>query len=324
MPLSLKRKHLPLAATSAVLLILYVTASVLYYDDNFFTRRMAANIFADNAYLGIIAVGMTFVILTGGIDLSVGSVLAFTTILIASLVEGGTHPLLAMLLALAIGTVFGMAQGALVHIYQMPPFLVTLGGMFLARGMSFVVSEESVGIEHALYDTVLDDLAIPLGCNAWLPLMAVVFIAVLLAAHYLAHFTRFGRNVYAIGGSEESAVLMGLSVGFTKITVYALNGFCAALGGIAFTFFTVSGNPTFGVGLELDAIATVVIGGTLLSGGVGYLGGTLLGLLILGTIRAALDCDGRLDSSWLRIAIGCLLLVFILLQRLIVKKSVAH
>jgi galactofuranose transport system permease protein len=311
----LRRTHLPILATALVMVLLYGIFSLMFA--HFFSGRVLANLFINNAHVGIISLGMTFVILSGGIDLSVGSVLAFTTIFIADLVgHFHWHPVLAMGLALALGALFGAGQGTLIHFYGLPPFLVTLAGMFFARGLAFVVSSESMGIHHPFYDAVVA-FGIPLSRTVTLRATALIFLGVFVIAVYLAHFHRFGRNVYAVGGSEPSALLMGLPVGRTKILVYALSGGCSALGGIVFTFFTQSGNPLNGLGLELDAIAAVVIGGTLLSGGVGYVAGTLMGVLIYGTILTAIDFQGQLDSSWQRIAIGGLLLVFIVLQRLI-------
>jgi len=315
------RRFAPLLATGAVLVVLYAAASVFY--DGFFSRRVMANLFSDNAFLGITAVGMTFVILSGGIDLSVGSVVAFTTILMATLVgEAGMHPVPAMGLALVIGTVFGLCQGLLIQLFELPAFLVTLGGMFFARGMAFVVSMESVGIHHPFYSALLD-VRVPLGGRAALSATALIFLAVVAVAVFVAHFTSFGRNVYALGGSADSARLMGLPVARTRISVYAVNGFCSALAGVVATFYTGSGNPEMGVGLELDAIAAVVIGGTLLAGGIGFIEGSLLGVLIFGTIQSALVFDGRLNSWWLRIAIGLLLLLFILLQNWITARAAA-
>jgi len=307
------RRFIPLLATFGVLIALFATASLMY--ERFFSARVVANLFSDNAFLGITAVGMTFVILSGGIDLSVGAMLAFTMTLIAALVSRhGWHPLPAFALALGIGTLFGGGMGLLIQRYELPPFLVTLAGMFFARGMAFVVSSESITIDHSFYGT-LQDLKLTVAPGARLRIGALVFLLVLAAAIFVAHWTPFGRNLYAIGGNETSARLMGLPVARTKLAVYALNGFCSALAGVVATLYMGSGNPAMGVGLELDAIAAVVIGGTLLTGGVGYVAGTLGGVLIFGTIQSALIFDGRLNSWWLRIAIGVLLLIFILLQR---------
>ncbi|MEZ5304716.1 MAG: galactofuranose ABC transporter, permease protein YjfF [Verrucomicrobiales bacterium] len=316
------RQHLPTLATAAVLVALFGAFSAAF--DNFLSARVIANLFVNNAHVGIIAVGMTFVILSGGIDLSVGSALAFSTTLIAYLIgEAGWHPAAAIPAALACGTAFGAAMGGIIQGFRLPPFLVTLAGMFFLRGMSYVVSDESLGIAHDFYTAVVD-FGIPVARGVRIKAVALLFVGVVLAGIYLAHFTRFGRNVYAVGGGESSAILMGLPAARTKVLIYALSGFCASLGGVAFTFYTQSGNPLNGMGLELDAIAAVVIGGTLLTGGSGSVAGTLLGVLIYGTILTALDFHGGLDSSWQRISIGILLLLFILLQRALTSRAEAR
>ena len=209
--------------------------------------------------------------------------------------------------------------GALIYFFRLPPFLITLAGMFLARGAGFWISTESVGIGHELY-TKISGYELALG-PVVVPANALMLLAVMLAGYVVAHHTRFGRTLLAIGGNEQSALLMGLPIGPVKIAVYAVNGFCAALAGIVATLYTGSGNPSMGIGLELDAIAIVVIGGTLLTGGRGHLLGTLLGVLIFGTIQAAILFDGRLSSWWMRIVVGALLLVFILLQRFFLRRK---
>jgi simple sugar transport system permease protein len=311
------KRHLPLLATGAILCALFVAASVAY--SGFFSARVVTNLFADNAFLGIAAVGMTLVIFSGGIDLSVGAVIGFTSIFTATLVAGhGFHPAVAWLLAVALGAALGAIMGVLIHAFQLPAFLITLAGMFLARGSGFWLNTETVGITHPWYDAIANfDLAV--GEAVHIPAAALVLVAVVAIGFVLAHQMRFGRTLLAIGGSEQSALLMGLPVGRTRIAVYTLNGACAALAGIVATIYTGSGNPSMGVGLELDAIAVVVIGGTLLTGGRGHMLGTLLGLLIFGTIQAAILFDGRLSSWWMRIVVGALLLVFILLQRGLVR-----
>jgi len=298
-----------LLATVAVLVLFYTGASIRFREDHFFSWAVFLNLFRDNSHLGLAAIGMTFVILAGGIDLSVGAKIGFTSILIAWLTVHRVHPLLAITLALAVGVGFGAAMGALIHFMALPPFLVTLAGMFLIRGLGFVISLESVTIQHPFYEAISD------FSLQTFPVVTGLFLVALVAAIYLAHYTRFGRNVYAIGGNEQSALLMGLPVGSTKVWLYALSGFCSSLAGVVYTFYTSSGNATAGTMLELDAIASVVIGGTLLSGGVGYVFGTLVGVLILGVIQTIIDFQGTLSSWWTKIAIGALLLAFILLQR---------
>jgi simple sugar transport system permease protein len=311
--------RLSFAATAVVLVLLFGTASWLY--PGFFSARVIANLFGDNAALGVAAVGMTFVIMSGGIDLSVGAVLAFTSTLVATLImKHGVPPLLAVALALAIGAAFGAVMGAMIHRYELPPFLVTLAGMFFARGMAFVMSLESLGISHPFYRSAAT-FGIPLSERATLNAPALIFLVLLAAAAFLLHATRFGRDVYAVGGHEPSARLLGVIVGRTKIAVYALNGACSALAGIVATLRMGSGNPAQGTGFELDAIACVVIGGTLLSGGVGGLAGTLNGVLIFGTIQIALVFDGRLNSWWARIVVGALLLIFIVFQKLLSRAA---
>jgi galactofuranose transport system permease protein len=310
-------RQLPLVATAVVLAILFITAAILY--EGFFTWGVFGNILADNAFLGIAAIGMTLVIFTGGIDLSVGAVIGFTSILTATLIVGlGWPPPLAWAAALACGATLGGTMGWLIHGFKLPPFLITLAGLFFARGVGFWISTESVGIPHATYSG-LAAFRLDLGFFA-VPFSALVLLFVVLLGWCLGHYTRFGRNLLAIGSNEQSALLMGLPIGPTKITAYALNGFFAALAGIVATLYTGSGNPAMGIGLELDAIAVVVIGGTLLSGGRGHVLGTLLGLLIFGTIQMALLFDGRLSSWWMRIVVGALLLLFILLQRALLRK----
>jgi simple sugar transport system permease protein len=310
---------LPVLASLGVLILLYVGGCVAF--ENFGSLRVLINLFGDNAFLGVAAVGATFVILSGGIDLSVGAVVAFTGVLIASLIGHGQPPLLAIGLALAFGAGFGAVMGALIHLYALPPFLVTLGGMFLARGLSFMVHPESLSIDHPFYgEFISQTLSVPVSRRLAIPFTAFALLAVVLAGAALARWSGFGRNVLAIGSSESSARLMGVPIGSTKILVYTLGGFLSALGGVVATFYMQSGNPASFVGLELDAIAAAVIGGTLLRGGVGFIPGTLVGVLILGLIQTLVIFQGTLNSWWTRIAVGGLLFVFIVLQQLTARR----
>lgn len=307
------KRHLPLVATAAIFVALFVTVACLY--DGFFAARVIVNLFGDNAVLGITAVGMTWVILAGGIDLSVGSVIGFASIFTATLVMGhGVHPAVAWPCTVLLGAALGAAMGALIHVFKLPAFLITLAGMFFARGLGFWINTETVSITHPWY-RALSDFDLPLGGAAHVPTTALLLLAVLLVGYVVAHHTRFGRNLLAVGGNEQSALLMGLPVGATKIVVYTLSGACAAFAGIVATLYMGSGNASIGGGLELDAITVVVIGGTLLTGGRGHVAGTLFGFLIFATIQAAILFDGRLSAPLTRIVVGGLLLVFILLQR---------
>lgn len=310
MRLSLSQKNIPIGATTIVCLLLYAAACWRY--PNFLSGAVLLNLFSDNAFLGLTAIGVTFVLLSGGIDLSVGAMVGFSSILLATLIETvHVHPLLAIPCVLILGIAFGSGMGSLIHFFKLPPFLVTLAGMFLARGAGFLINMQAITIQHRFYSQISD------FSFRVFPLTALIFLAALLAAMYVAHYTRFGRAVYAIGGSESSALLMGLPVGWTKIRVYAASGLCSAAAGVVYTFYTASGNATAGTLLELDAIAAAVIGGTLLSGGIGYVFGTLIGVLIYGIIQTAIAFEGTLSSWWTKIAIGALLLAFILLQKLV-------
>jgi galactofuranose transport system permease protein len=313
-PWRITPKMLPLAATISLFILMAALGSVFY--TGFFSAQVFLNLLIDNAFLCIVAVGMTFVILSGGIDLSVGSVIALTTMVSAYLVEKQHwSPVLVISPVLLMGTLFGALMGVLIQRFRLQPFIVTLAGMFLARGLCYVISIDSISITDPVY-TALAQWRMPLWDDASLSFGALLALVVLAAAMFIAHSTQFGRTVYAIGGNEQSAVLMGLPVRSTLVGVYTLSGFCSALAGVVFTLYTLSGYGLHAVGLELDAIAAVVIGGTLLSGGVGYVFGTLFGVLILGIIQTLITFDGSLSSWWTRIVIGALLFVFCLLQRL--------
>ncbi|MGK5005542.1 galactofuranose ABC transporter, permease protein YjfF [Janthinobacterium sp. LB2P70] len=279
------------------------------------STQVIFNLLIDNAFLLVIAVGMTFVIVSGGIDLSVGSVLALSTMIAAWLLNV-VHwpPLLVIVTVLALGTVFGASMGALIHYFKLQPFIVTLAGMFLARGLCYLISINSITIDDPLFVAMSQTQLQFLG--GFVSPGVVIAVITLLLAIWLAHATPFGRAVYAIGGNEQSALMMGLPVGRTKVFIYAFSGFCAALGGVLFSFYMLSGYGLHAQGTELDAIAAVVIGGTLLSGGYGYVAGALSGVLVLGTIQTLIAFDGTLSSWWTKIVIGGLLFVFCVVQRL--------
>ncbi len=309
----MRSRIFPLIATFVVFAVLYLIGWQRF--PAFGTTRVIANFLTDKSFLGIAAVGMTFVIISGGIDLSVGSVVAFTGVFCALAIgELGMHPLTAFGIALVIGAAFGAAMGAAIHYFKIPPFIVTLAGMFLARGGAFVLSQESIPIEHPFF-TDVSNLYYVFPDRGRLSTIAVLFVLVLVGGIILAQFTRFGRNVYALGGNSTAALLLGVPVGRTTILVYTLSSVLATLSGIVYVLYTRSGYPRAAIGLELDAIAAVVIGGTLLTGGVGYVAGTFLGVAIQGVIQTYINFDGTLNSWWTKIVIGLLLFFFIALQK---------
>ncbi len=310
------RQMIPLIATIVVALSLYLIAGFSY--DRFFSGRVAINFFTGQfAVLGIVALGATFVILSGGIDLSVGSMIGCVSIAIASMIQNAhIHPVVAILIVLIGGLLFGAAMGSLIHFFALTPFLITLGGLFVLRGVGLLISTSAISITHPIYEQ-LSSMQLPLGDRLFLPLGTIIFAVVTVILVFVSLYTPFGRNVYAVGGNEQSAILMGLPVGRAKISAYALSGFFAALGGVVLTINQSNGDATLGNGRELDAIAAVVIGGTLLSGGVGYVIGTPVGVLVFAIIQAGINFDGRVSSWWTKIVIGGLLLTFIVLQRII-------
>jgi galactofuranose transport system permease protein len=277
------------------------------------------NLLVDNAYLIVLAVGMTFVILTGGIDLSVGSVVALSTVILAKTLQSGWPAPVAIATVLVVGPLLGFLMGTVIELFDVQPFIVTLAGMFLARGLCYVISVNSLPIK--------DPLVRSLGLNylylyedKFIRWSVVIALTVVVVAVYVLHQTRFGRTVYAIGGNRQSAQLMGLAAARTQISVYVISGFCAALAGLLLGVQKLSGYSLNGVGLELDAIAAAVIGGVLLSGGVGFVLGSLIGVLVLGAIQVFVTAE-NLDSYWTRIMTGILLLIFVLVQRVLVRNT---
>lgn len=301
----------PTLAAAAILLAVVLFGAFRY--DYFATLGTIPALLNDYAFVGIAAIGATLVILSGGIDLSPGAVIACASILIATLISGGMHPAPAFAIALAAGSGLGLAMGWLIHRFRLPAFMVTLSGMFAARATGYVIHPQSEAITHPAF-AALRRASITLG-PIELSVSAIVFLVLLAAAYFILTRTSFGRGIYALGGNERSARIMGIHTARTRILIYAIAGLCSALAGCAFTLYKDSGDPASAVGLELDIIASVVMGGTLLSGGVGTMWGTLIGILILATIRRIIDFEGTLSSAWTSIATGALLLIFVMLQR---------
>ncbi|MBW8637316.1 sugar ABC transporter permease YjfF [Hoeflea sp. WL0058] len=312
----MNRKYLPLAATIVVFIALFLVGGAMY--KNFLSTLVLGNILADNAFIIIAAIGATFVILSGGIDLSIGSMIGFVGVCMAVLDRMGWHPLAAAALMICFGIAYGAMQGFVIDFCDIQPFIVTLAGLFLLRGACFMVTLDSVPIRHDFVD-LYASARIPLPGRGVLRSSAIVMLASLALAIFIAHFTRFGTNVYAIGGDKESARLMGVNIRRTTVGVYATGGFFSALAGVVYALYTSSGYPLAGSTLELSAIAAVVLGGTLLTGGVGMVAGTLFGGMILGLISTLIIFHGSLNSAWIMISSGVLLFAFIVLHRFLVS-----
>lgn len=309
---------IPVFAAIAILVAMVIGAQV-YFDGDFLSPQLISSILLDNSYLLILAVGMTFVILTGGIDLSVGAVMSFTGMFGASLLRDGLPSGVVAPVMLAVGALIGLGIGVLVQYFDVQPFIASLAGMFLARGLGFVVSLNSI--------KVTDSSILWLQRTRWhlgdfyITPTGILALLVVAAGGLLLAYTRFGRTIYAVGGSEQSARLMGLPVARTKLLAYVVSGTCAGLAGVVFTAYTGASYPLNGIGTELDTIAAVVIGGTLLAGGSGFVVGSMIGVFVYGMIKTIINFLG-VDQSWTRITIGALLLVFVVVQRVIVARSV--
>ena len=331
--LSKNRKLIPLFATALLALAAYGIGA--YFFVGMRNPQVFFNLFRNSAHLLISGIGMTFVILTGGIDLSVSGVVALTTVATAVLLREGWNAWAVILLMLLMGTTLGATMGTFIVKLKVQPFIATLAGMWFARGMCFFISDDSVQINNTIFQVLgktkllipgLTELAEARATPA--PYISIPVVAAFLllgVAIYILHYTRFGRTVYAIGGNEgrneQSARLMGLAVDRTKLMVYAFNGFCSALAGLSFALFVESGHGLYAPGFELDVIASVVMGGTMLSGGAGYVFGTLFGVLVLAVTQVLIQFIGSLSSWWTKIVIGVLTLVFIGVQTVLANRK---
>lgn len=310
----------PLLTTITIFVLVYFVGGRLYPAMQ--KPQVFFNLFINTASLLIVSIGMTFVIITKGIDLSVAGMIALTSAASAALLVKGVSPAIVMPLMLLMGIAFGIAMGSIIQYLKVEPFIVTLMGLFFARGMAYIITLSSLTIKDPIYRYLaLTKVHIPFFEKAYVYIPSLIGPLLLVVVIYLANFTRFGRTVYAIGNNEQSALLMGLPVARTKITVYAFGGFCSALAGIVFSISLLSGYGGYAPGMELDAIASVVIGGTMLTGGVGNVIGTLFGVLINGTIVSILQFNGTLSSWWTRIGVGALTLIFIGIQSLFYMKK---
>lgn len=325
-------KYLMVLATIGIFLVIYAFGAIVYGAKGFTKLRTFMMLFVDNAYIGISAVGMTMVLITGGIDLSVAAVASLTGMFLAyGTTVLGLNPWLCMAFSVFVGIALGLGMGALVTYLKIPPFVATLTGMFLARGVCSLISRESISINNEVIDVLAGWKVyfmkysggewVKIKPVAYINLNVVLFIVMILLGTYILQKTRFGRNVYAIGGNEQSARLMGLPVDRTKMMVYGFNGLCSALAGIAYALYVKSGWNLALQGGELDVISAAVIGGVLLSGGVGYMVGTFFGVLLKAVIPCLITFNGTLSSWWGKIITGLLVLLFVALQQIVMSRS---
>jgi simple sugar transport system permease protein len=324
--LSNNRRFIPLAVTVALFFVIYAFGAVSY--EGMRDPQVFFNLFRSSPFLLISAIGMTFVIISGGIDLSVGGVIALTTVASAALLREGWNPWAVMLLMLVMGTTLGAIMGGFITYLKVQPFIATLAGMWVARGLCFFISDDAIAINNRVYTILgqtkilIPGLSDPITKTGdFITILVIVALVILAVGMYIAHYTRFGRTVYAVGGNEQSAHLMGLPVNRSKMLVYTFNGLCSALAGITYSIYVSSGHGLYARGFELQVIAAVVIGGTMLTGGVGYVFGTLFGVLIIGLIQTLIQFNGQLSSWWTSIAVGLLMLIFIGVQSFLAARN---
>lgn len=293
------------------LVIFSIIISVM--NDRFMTSSNILNILRQTSINSIIAAGMTFVIITGGIDLSVGSTLALSGAVAAFLISTGTPPAIALLAALLVGASIGFLNGIAITKGKLQPFIVTLATMTVFRGATMVFTDGkpiSAGYEKgAEFLSTLGN-----GYVMGIPIPIIIMIVVFLIGYYVLTQTTFGRYVYSLGGNEEATKLSGVNTDRMKVIVYSISGFLAALAGIIITARLSSAQPTAGSGYELDAIAAVVLGGTSLAGGVGSILGTVTGALIIGVLNNALNLM-NVSSYYQLLAKGVVILIAVLLDR---------
>ncbi|MBW3092518.1 sugar ABC transporter permease [Bifidobacterium sp. 82T10] len=308
---------IPTIAAVVIFICMIIMGQALF--GTYTSLGFISSLFIDHAYLIILAVAMTLPVLTGGIDLSIGAIVAICGVVGMTLLNQGVNSWLVIVIMLLIGLAFGAIAGTLIEEFNMQPFIATLSTMFLARGIAAMISTDSlIAPENNNYGWIATTIKIidnpkiknDLSINA-----GVIIAAIVVAGGYiLLHKTRTGRTIYAIGGSRSSAELMGLPVKRTQRIIYLTSGTLAALAAIVYTANIGSAKNTVGVGWELDAVASVVIGGTIVTGGFGYVLGSVIGALVRSTIDP-LTSDFGVPSEWTTIVVGLMILIFVVLQR---------
>lgn len=316
-----------LIITIALFIVLYAGGCITYGAKGFTHFQTFLNILITNAGLICVACGMTAVMLTGGIDISVGALIAMDCMLLAVGMSKGVGAVPMVLIVLAIGVAFGLFQGFLIGYLEIQPFIVSMAGMFFCRGMTAVICTDQVSITEAInatfYKWANAKIVVPFGgyVNNKGKYMApyvrpgvIVALLVLVVTFIMLRYTKFGRSLYAVGGSAQSAAMMGLNVKLIKMKAYMLSSILCSIGGVCYCLNTMAGSVSQALGLEMDAISSAVIGGTLLTGGVGNVIGSFFGVLINGTISSIVKTNGKLASSWPNILTAALLFVFIVIQ----------
>ena len=313
--------------TTALFVFIYVVGAIVFSKKNFGSLNSFFDMLNSNPGLIIIAAGMTMVIISGGIDISVGGQVAMYCMMLAFYMRAGANAYVIIAVVLVTGVVFGLVQGTLVAYFRIQPFIVSLAGMFFARGMTAVISPDTIEITNKQFMALAKyKIYSPIGgyanaAGVWQQpfvypsvVMGVVMVLILWV---VMTRTKFGRSVYAVGGSEQSALLMGLNVKRIKLAVYTFNGFIAAFGGFLFCLSSPGGSVEKAPAFEMKAIASAVIGGAMLTGGIGNILGSFIGVLVQTAITKIINFQGTLSSGWSEIVLAVLMSLFIVLQAIL-------
>ena len=321
--------QLLMTITICIFAVMYLFAMILL-GGGFLHTQQIFDMLNDNASLIIVSCGLTIVMIGGGIDISVGAVTSLVVMSCVLYLNKGGNVFVSILMALGIGLAFGLVQGFLISYLEIQPFIVTLAGMFFARGMTTILSVNPQKVDHEAFNKLRDAkieiswlgytakngnlVPARIEIGVLVAILAVVFIFILLK------YLRLGRNFYAMGGNQSSALMLGINVKRTRFYSYLLSGVLSGISGYVFMMHTGAGNATNAAGMEMNAIASSIIGGTLLTGGVGNVIGTLFGTLTLTTIKKIVVSSGLNDPWWQSITTGGMLCFFILLQSVVLSK----
>ena len=323
--------NLLLTITIVVFVIMYLCA-VVFLGEGFTKPQTFLNLFNNNASLIIIACGLSLVMITGGIDISVGGVTALVCMSCAvNLDLHGGNIVTSMLIALGIGLAFGVVQGFLIAYLDIQPFIVTLAGMFFARGLTTIVHTDPINVKNESFIKLKDtEIVIPgLGSNnpkgiyidATIEIGVIIALVIVLGLFFMLRWSKLGRNFYAVGGNQQSALMLGINVKRTKFLSYVFCGLLAGIAGYVFFMHVGSGSPAHAQGAEMNAIAASIIGGTMLTGGVGNIIGTLFGVLSLSTIKDIVSSIGLQDAWWTGITVAGMLCIFLVIQSIVMAKK---
>ena len=323
----MNESNLLLTITIVIFVLMYVGA-IVFQGGGFLSAQTFFNILNDNAALIIAALGMSIVMITGGIDISVGGVAALVSMSCAVYLDKqGGNLIVSILLAIGIGLAFGLVQGYLVAYLEIQPFIVSLAGMFFARGMTTIVSKEPFNVTHEGFVGLKDThVIVPfLGrtnrkgiyVDAYVEVGVLVAIALVILMFVLLRWSKLGRNFYAVGGNANSALMLGVNVKRTRFVSHVLCSVLAGIGGFVYFVHVGSGSPSHAMGMEMDAIACSIIGGTMLTGGVGNILGTFFGVLSLGTIKNIVASAGLGEAWWTGITTAGMLCLFLIIQSVV-------